>query len=115
MALAADATRRKNGNRRRIANTFHGKPPLVGLAHDDDDDDGIILIFFIVANARVDVGVVIVIVPRDVSQHRPGAALAAGSHRPRRSISIRRSSEFAIGVVIVVVVDATATAEEVHS
>ena len=80
MALAADATRRKNGNRRRIANTFHGKPPLVGLAHDDDDDDGIILIFFIVANARVDVGVVIVIVPRDVSQHRPGAALAAGSH-----------------------------------
>lgn len=80
MALAAGATR-KNGNRRRIANTFHGKPPLlVGLAHDDDDDDGIILIFFIVANARVDVGVVIVIVPRDVSQHRPGAALAAGSH-----------------------------------
>jgi hypothetical protein len=79
MALPAGATR-KNVNSRRIVNTFHGKPPLAGLAHDDDDDDDIILNFFIVANARVDVGVVIVIVPRDVSQHRPGAALAAGSH-----------------------------------
>ena len=97
MALPAGATR-KNVNSRRIVNTFHGKPPLAGLAHDDDDDDDIILNFFIVANARVDVGVVIVIVPRDVSQHRPGAALAAGSHRPRRSI--RRSSELQLVLLL---------------
>ena len=68
MALAAGATRKNGNRRRRIANTSHGKPPLlVGLAH--DADDGIILIFFIVVIVRV-VRVVIVIVPMGVSTGR---------------------------------------------